>query len=276
MPAISEIYKHLSQKLSELEARIILKERAEIAWSDIIANPDREIDTETILKDLTERQSGKPLSRIYGTREFWGLPFNINEHTLDPRPDSEILIEAAMRFFETQDRTPKSILDLGTGTGCLLLSLLHEYKAAQGKGIDISKEALNVAKHNAKSFKLDDRTSFVHGSWDSAKGNQYDLIIANPPYIESKVIPTLEKEVKNHDPIQALDGGEDGLQAYKDIFSLLPDLLKDDGFAIVEIGFDQAEKVMRLSEKQGLKAGELYRDLAGNPRAVDIFKKKNM
>lgn len=264
---ISNIYKSLLKGISEREARIILKERANIEWSDIIAKPDSEVDDTQILADLVAFKSGKPLSKIYGHTEFYGRRFKVTEHTLDPRPDSETLIEAIF----SKKQKPNSILDLGTGTGCLLLTLLAELPNASGTGVDISVDALGVAKDNAKSLNLDSRAAFVQSNWAESIDQKYDLVISNPPYIESNVIPTLDSSVKNHDPILALDGGQDGLNAYRTIFSQLDSVLNADGFCIVEIGFDQAESVPRLIEEQGLIIGSVMSDLAGNPRAVDIY-----
>jgi len=267
MKAISDIYKHLCQEVSDHEARLILKERANIEWSDIIAKPDSKIDDSQILADLATFKSGKPLSKIYRHTEFYGRRFKVTERTLDPRPDSETLIEAIL----SKKQKPNSILDLGTGTGCLLLTLLAELPNATGTGVDISVDALGVAKDNAKSLNLDSRAAFVQSNWAESIDQKYDLVISNPPYIESNVIPTLDSSVKNYDPILALDGGQDGLNAYRTIFSQLDSVLNLNGFCIVEIGFDQAESVPRLIEEQGLIIGSVMSDLAGNPRAVDIY-----
>lgn len=270
MKTVSEIYKHLCAHLTELEARIILKQRVGIDWASIIANPDQTIETDLILKDFESRKAGKPLSRIYGQREFWGLTFEIDENTLDPRPDSETLIEQALAYYKDKP-PPKTILDLGTGTGCLLLALLHEFKNAKGIGIDISESALKIAQKNAKNLALECRATFKQGNWGQGITEKFDLIVSNPPYIETKVIQNLQKEVRNHDPIQALDGGNDGVQDYNKIFPSLKNILKPDGMAVFEIGFDQGDKITRLSKKYGLYLGDIYPDLAGNPRAVDIF-----
>ena len=269
---INDIYQELCQKLSDNEARIILKERAGLGWSDIIANPKGDIETKEILKDLEERLTGKPLSKIYGKKEFWGLEFEVNEHTLDPRPDSETLIEVALDHYKGK-QAPKTILDLGTGTGCLLLSLLSEFPGTQGIGVDLSEEALKVAKKNTESLDLSSRTTFIQGAWAQNIDQRFDLIISNPPYIASNVIPNLKKEVKNYDPMLALDGGKDGLQAYRDIFSDLSRILNDDGIALFEIGFDQADDVVRLSKEYEIRNKSVHRDLAGKPRVVDMFKK---
>jgi len=268
---IDHIYKELREKLSDIEARIILKERAGIDWSDIIANPSREIETTAVMKDMAERVEGKPLSKIYGKKEFWGMEFATSENTLDPRPDSETLIEVALKHYKDKE-PPKTILDLGTGTGCLLISLLCEFPNAQGIGIDLSDHALEIAQKNAESHGLATRCELIKGEWTANLDGKFDLIVSNPPYIASNIIPNLEKEVKNYDPILALDGGSDGLQAYKDIFSDLNRVLNDDGIALFEIGFDQADDMRRLSEEYKIRLGDIYPDLAGNPRVVDMFK----
>jgi len=269
---LSEIYKELCAQIPELDARIILKERANAEWSDIIADANREIECDEVLGDLNERLNGRPLSRIYGKREFWGMDFTVNEYTLDPRPDSETLIEAALGYYKGKT-PPKTILDLGTGSGCLLLSLLKEFPDATGVGADISEGAIATASNNAKSLGLDARCQFQVSNWCESIDQKFDLIISNPPYIASKVIPNLEKEVKNHDPMAALDGGNDGLDAYHSIFFRLKHVLNDDGYALFEIGFDQADDMKRLSKKYEIRLGDIYPDLSGNPRVVEMFKK---
>lgn len=272
MPEIVQnIYKELKEQLGENEARIILKERAGLEWSEIIASPEREIETQTIRNDLSQRLEGRPLSKIYGKKEFWGMEFAVNEDVLDPRPDSETLIEVALRHYEDK-KPPQTILDLGTGSGCLLLALLSEFPNATGVGVDVSEKALQVAQKNAENLCLEARSTFVQGEWAQNIDQKFDLVISNPPYIASKIIPNLEKEVKNYDPIQALDGGNDGLDAYHQIFSDLFRILNDDGLALFEIGFDQKDEMVRLSKKYKIRIGNIHDDLAGNPRVVDMFK----
>ncbi len=271
MRKIIQTYKYLSDAIGDHEARIILKERAGLDWASILANPEQQIDADLILQDLTERLEGKPLSKIYGKKEFWGIEFNVNECVLDPRPDSETLIEVALNYYKDK-KPPERILDLGTGSGCLLLTLLNEFPQAQGVGVDLCEDALAVAQSNAETLNLCHRVRFVQSEWAKNINEEYDLVISNPPYIASNVIPNLEKEVKNHDPILALDGGEDGLKAYHDIFSDLFRILKEDGIALFEIGFDQADDMLRLSKKYKIRLGDIYSDLAGNPRVVDMFK----
>lgn len=255
----------------DLDARYILQERAGVSWSDIIAYPDKELSAELIgliEQDIQKRIHGKPVSRIYGQREFWGLPFKITEDTLDPRPDTETIIDLALQRFEKN--MPIRILDMGTGTGCILIALLSEFSNASGVGVDLSDEALNVAMHNASANSVDSRISFVQGSWFEPVEGTFDLIVSNPPYIRSDVIPELSPEVKNHDPILALDGGETGLAPYEIIFSDIKKFLKVDGIGLFEIGYDQKDDVMRLAEESSFPQRSVHIDMAGNPRVVEI------
>lgn len=258
--------------MPDLDARFIIEERTPYDWSDIIARPDSSV-TQTqhdeIIADINARIAGKPLSRIYGCREFWGLEFLISEDTLDPRPDSELIIDVALKHFPDRGR-PLEILDLGTGSGCLLISLLSEFKNARGWGVDLSAGAVKCAEENAHKNHVAARAQFSCGSWLNGINKKFDLIVSNPPYISNQVIPTLSKEVRNHDPILALDGGDDGLDPYKELFPQLKNVLNPDGAALFEIGYDQEKDVMRLAEDAGFAQRTVHFDLAGNPRVVDI------
>lgn len=259
-------------EMPDLDARFIIEERTPYDWSDIIARPDSpitQIQHDKITSDIVLRIAGKPLSRIYGCREFWGLEFLISEDTLDPRPDSELIIDLALKHFPDRDR-PLEILDLGTGSGCILISLLSEFKNARGWGIDLSVGAVKCAKENAQKNHVAARSHFLCGSWLNGINKKFDLIVSNPPYISNQVIPTLSEEVRNHDPILALDGGDDGLEPYKELFPQLKNFLNPDGIALFEIGYDQEKDVMRLAEKAGFVQRTVHFDLAGNPRVVDI------
>lgn len=276
--ALGDVYKELCKALvdvaeaqAELEARIILQHRAKVDWGDIIAAPQKQIpqDQITIIySDIEQRLSAKPLSRIYGRNGFWGLDFIVSGDTLDPRPDTETIIERALEIYK--DKPPHTILDLGTGTGCILIALLSEFKNARGVAVDRSFAALEIAQQNAKKNNCADRISFVCGSWSASLNAAFDLVVSNPPYISNQIIPLLSDEVKNHDPILALDGGDDGLDAYREIFSSLKNILSPTGVALFEIGYDQGETILRLAEESGLKAHGVLRDLAGQPRVVEI------
>jgi release factor glutamine methyltransferase len=278
------LYEFLKQALKQcakdqaaFEARLMLEHRAGLSWAALLAGDDSSgvalsaAVLGQIEADLNARLAGKPLSRIYGEREFYGLNFHVNEHVLDPRPDTERIIDLARERFPSSD-TPLRILDLGTGIGCLLVTLLHLFPQAQGLGVDISPEALQTAQSNSARNGVDDRAIWQQSDWFDALEDQerYDLIVGNPPYIRSDVIPDLAPEVKNHDPILALDGGNDGMDAYKKIFFSLFSHLTPSGIALFEIGFDQSEDVMRLGGESRFMNLRIHPDLAGLARVVEI------
>ncbi len=281
---LNSLYKEIIRQLqksgidsADLDARIIINERTALDLSDIITKPDAMISDNCLSKiqnDINYRVAGKPLSRIYGVQEFWGLPFKISKYTLDPRSDTELIIDITVKRIPKD--APIKILDLGTGSGCILISLLSEFPNAVGYGIDSSIEALKIAKENAILNNCEERISFICCSWFEAfKHNDrdfnFDLIVSNPPYIKNQEIPVLDIEVREYDPILSLNGGDDGLQAYKDIFPKLNKFLDHGGFALFEIGYDQEEDVMRLAEDAGFALRSVHHDLAGNPRVVDIY-----
>lgn len=276
---LAQLYPHIVRQLEgaqtdtpDLEARMILKQRAGLSWADIISKPDREISSaqlQNIESDIKRRLSDEPLSRIYGRREFWGLEFELSADTLDPRPDTETLIEGVLNAYK-DTLPPKTILDLGTGTGCILISLLREFPESNGVGIDKADGAVKTAIKNANLNKVSDRAVFKTGNWGQGIEQKFDLIVSNPPYISNQVIPNLSESVQNHDPILALDGGNDGLDAYRQIFSELFSLLNVGGKAFFEIGFDQEADVVRLAEESRIRVQHVHRDLAGQPRVVEI------
>jgi release factor glutamine methyltransferase len=258
-------------EFAEIETRRIIKTRTAYDWGDIISKPETILDSDEldlIQSDVQQRLSGVPLSRIYGVREFWGLEFELSEDTLDPRPDTETIIEIAKNRF--LNRQPESILDLGTGSGCILVSLLHEFQSSFGVGIDLSFNAVRTAQRNAIQNQVAPRAQFLCGNWADSVQGFFDLVVSNPPYIADAVIPTLGLEVLNHDPILALSGGDDGLKAYRKIFSSLKKLLKPSGIALFEIGYDQEKSILRLVEEYGFLVYGVHRDLAGQPRVVEI------
>jgi release factor glutamine methyltransferase len=226
-----------------------------------------DIDDERIGAIIRRRLSGEPLSRILGVREFWGLPFELSADTLDPRPDTETLIEAVLERY--RDTPPRRILDIGTGSGCILIALLHEFPQAMGVGTDLSAGAVEMARRNTLSNGVSDRASFIQTCWTKGVEGPFDLILSNPPYIPTGVIPNLAPEVKNHDPILALDGGEDGLGAYKVIIKEIKNLLAPGGRIFLETGFDQAGQVARLVAEHGATPERIIPDLGGNPRVVE-------
>jgi release factor glutamine methyltransferase len=212
------------------------------------------------------------VARIIGAWEFWGLPFALGPDTLVPRPDTESVVEAALRLFPERDR-PLRLIDLGTGSGCILVALLHERANAFGIGLDRAQGALAVARRNAEANGVGDRAAFLCGSWLEALTGPFDLIVSNPPYIAASVIATLQPEVRLHDPRAALDGGEEGLDAYRAILSGVaqrPGLLSAGGALVLEIGYDQAPALTRLAQTAGFAEAQVGRDLAGNDRVVTL------
>ncbi len=225
---------------------------------------------------LQRRCKREPLSQIVGKRAFWSLDFYVNIHTLTPRPDSETVVEAALAHLPkhlpekqpTEPQHPLRLLDLGTGTGCLLLSLLHELPHATGLGIDRSPEALAVAKRNAETLALAAKAEFRIGNWAEGIIERFDMVVSNPPYIPEGDISALMPEVREWEPHLALSGGFDGLDAYRHLTAALPCLLKPKAHAVFEIGIGQAADVVSLGEKAGLTHVETRKDLSGIERAI--------
>ncbi len=223
-----------------------------------------EIDAAALAALTARRAAHEPLAYITGRREFWGLDFAVSPATLIPRPDSETLIELAIAH-----KPALRILDLGTGTGCLLLALLHEWPAATGIGVDLAPAAAALAARNAAALGLADRACFIAGRWAAALASGFDLVISNPPYIESGDLQHLMPEVAGHEPAAALDGGADGLAAYRAIIAALPGLLTPEGAAILELGAGQAAAVTALAAAAGY-AATARPDLAGHLRALRL------
>jgi release factor glutamine methyltransferase len=256
----------------ELDARLLLCHATGSSHEAYVAalNDALAPDAATRFGAFVERRlAGEPVSRIIGVREFYGRPFRIDASTLDPRPDTETLVEAALGFVDRE--APLSILDLGTGSGCILVTLLAELPRASGVGVDLSLEALELARANAHALGVGARASFAASDWLEAVEGSFDLVVANPPYLSSADMAALSAEVRDHDPMAALDGGPDGLSAYRGILPGLRKALRPGGFALFESGPDQAQSVSRLLAEAGLDVGEgqhLWRDLAGRPRVV--------
>ncbi|MBT3396140.1 MAG: peptide chain release factor N(5)-glutamine methyltransferase [Alphaproteobacteria bacterium] len=217
---------------------------------------------------LVRREAREPMARIKGNREFWGLEFMLSAHTLDPRPDSETLIEAAVDAFNGP-RSPRRILDLGTGSGCLLCAALHEFPDAIGIGVDRQMGAIKSAEENAGLLGLGSRASFVVGDWGDALAlGTFDLILANPPYIADEDIAHLAPEVSQYDPRAALSGGPDGLGAYRTLMPQAGRLLAKGGLLMVEAGVGQGDEIAALMVAADLQVTETHRDLAGIERCI--------
>jgi release factor glutamine methyltransferase len=249
-----------------LEARLLLAHVLGLSQNALIRDPLRPIDTIGFETMLARRTTHEPLALIVGHREFWSMDFQVSPATLIPRPDSETLIEAAVEVFA--GRTPPAkILDLGTGTGCLLLALLKEFPSAFGIGLDLTPEAAALARSNATRLGLMDRSAFIAGDWTNPLSGAFDLIVSNPPYIPGADIPSLMPEVARYEPRRALDGGADGYDAYRTILPKLMHHLRPEGTAVLELGLGQASYVEELAREVGLD-GSLRLDLAEIPRAI--------
>lgn len=234
-------------------------------------DPDTPLTPETwsrLQALINRRIAGEPTWRIIGEREFWGLTFQLSPATLEPRPDSETIVEAALAAIENRQDDPLAILDLGTGTGCLLIAMLHECTHAVGLGIDLSEEACRTASENAERNGVSARARFRQGHWADGVDERFDLILSNPPYIPSAEIETLTPEVRDHDPRLALDGGQDGLAPYRAFACSLPARLNPGGVVILEIGAGQKDDVVALMREGGLELRSSRCDLGGHERAL--------
>ncbi len=250
---------------------------AEVLLADILALSRTELLLRRLPGPLTADQASayhaviarrarfEPVAYITGVREFWSLTFHVGPGVLIPRPDSEVLIETALAHFKTTP--PRTILDLGTGPGTLLLSGLSAFPDASGLGIDASEAALGYARENAQALGLDARAQFQPGNWTDGLDAQFDLIFCNPPYVARDAV--LMPDVAEYEPPAALFAGIDGLDAYRIILPALPARLAPDGIALVEFGAGQAADVMRLAESAGLE-GAVYPDLAGHLRCASL------
>ena len=250
---------------AQLDARLLLEEVCGTDHNTLLCHGDREVseaEEEQYRKALEQRAVHVPLQHLLGYQDFMGLRFQVNEHVLIPRQDTEILVEEAMRYLHDGMR----ILDLCTGSGCILLSLLHYSNDCEGTGVDISKEALQVAALNAELIGI--KADFLKSDLYEKVTGKFDLLVSNPPYIERKVIPTLMEEVREYDPYIALDGGEDGLDFYRRIIGGAQDYLKRGGQILMEIGSRQAQAVSELLREAGFKEIDVCRDFAGLDRVV--------
>ncbi len=252
------------------EARLLVA--AALGWdaTRVLGFPEAELTAaagERLHALLARRSAREPISRILGHREFWSLRFELSPDTLDPRPDSETLIEAALAALDDRRRAYR-VLDFGTGTGCLLLALLSELPSAVGTGVDLSEGAMATARRNAAALGLGERARFLRGNWGDGLSGQWDIILANPPYIASDEIDRLAPEVARFDPRQALDGGVDGLMAYRALAPAIARLLVPTGIAAVEVGASQAQAVAGIMAEAGLVLRAVRHDLTGVDRCL--------
>ena len=255
------------------EARLILAHALGVGVTTILGYPERAVEDAGRFDSLiTRRAAREPLSHLTGRREFWSLEFEVTPETLDPRADSETLVEAALAAIADR-QAPLSVLDFGTGTGCLLLALLSELPNARGVGVDIAEQTLAVARRNAARLGLAERVQFAIGDWGGALAGPFDLIVSNPPYIPAGEISGLQPEVADFEPRRALDGGVDGLDAYRRLGPDISRLLRSGGVAVLEFGLGQGDAVARLMAAEGLAPQRFTADLAGHDRCLTLAKR---
>ncbi|QIB33204.1 peptide chain release factor N(5)-glutamine methyltransferase [Ancylobacter pratisalsi] len=256
---------------AEREARLLVRAALHLSDLDLIARAEHAVDAgeaERVSAWTDRRLAGEPMARLSGRREFWSLDFALSPETLVPRPETETLVEAALEIYPDR-ATPLRVLDLGTGSGAILAALLMEWPNASGIGVDLSEGAARQARDNLARAPLGNRWAVMVGRWAEALDARFDLVVSNPPYIVSDEIDRLDIEVRVHDPLLALDGGPDGLIAYRAIADALPDLLAPGGHAILELGIGQQDAVAALLTARGLPPiGPAHRDLAGIARAL--------
>jgi release factor glutamine methyltransferase len=255
-----------------LDAEILLAAVLEKTREFVIGYPEYQLSVEEIAKFnafIKRRASFEPVAKIIGAKEFWGREFFVSGATLDPRPDSESLIEEVFRLLPDKN-TELKILDLGTGTGCLLLTLLAEYPNAQGTGVDISEDALNIAKNNAIKLGLANKSEFILNDWAARLGGKFDIIISNPPYIKNSDIEDLAPEVSTYEPRLALAGGDDGLDCYRKLAFQTKDILNENGYIIFEFGKGQENDLRKILEQAGMRFVSLKNDLTGTPRCIVV------
>tara|TARA_S200000501_G_scaffold374740_1_gene424990 strand:+ start:300 stop:1142 length:843 start_codon:yes stop_codon:yes gene_type:complete len=254
---------------AEILLSVILKENREY----IILNETNKINkilTKKFYELIHRRKLGEPISYIIKTKNFWKYNFYVDENVLIPRPDSEHLVEEVLKL--TKICSKKQILDIGTGSGCLLLSILKERKLLNGHGIDVSKKSINVCKINAKRLDIENRAKFYISNIDKFFIGKYDIIISNPPYIVSSKLKYLEKDVYKFEPRLALDGGIDGFSEIIKVVGKTKYLLKKNGLFILEIGFKQKDKVIKLLKKKGFYIKKIIKDYAGIDRCIISYK----
>lgn len=257
-----------------LDARFLLEEVCGTNLQTLLVFPEKKVTEEEVNQYrafIQRRKDREPTAMILGEWDFMGLTFRLNKSTLIPEQDTEVLVETALEELKRRGlgEAPLRILDLCTGSGCILLSLLHELRNAGGLGTDLSEEALEAARENAVRLGLQERAAFQQGDlWEPVGDERFDLIVSNPPYVPTEVIPTLEPEVRCGEPYAALDGGEDGLVFYRRIMREAAGHLKPSGIIIVESGFDEAPQIAALMQDQKLRGIRTVKDYGGLDRVV--------
>ncbi|TNE32542.1 MAG: peptide chain release factor N(5)-glutamine methyltransferase [Alphaproteobacteria bacterium] len=280
--SVADIYKDTKDifaaaeiETAALDARLLLLDVLGMTREEWVAQKDMCLTQAQVQKMQdyrTRRLAGEPVSRILGRRGFYGAEFLLSGGTLDPRPDTETLIETVLQELGARKDAPFRLLDLGTGTGCIALTLLNLCPKAEAVAVDIAEDAVKTARENARLLRMEERCNVHVLDWTAAevvkKLGRFDVVVSNPPYIRSGDMDGLSREVREFDPVQALDGGADGLDCYRDIFRLLPAILAEEGLCAFEIGYDQADDLRRLCEESGFSDIGCAKDLAGRDRCI--------
>ena len=270
--AISKGSKILRNKFisnSQLDSEILMAKTINKDRNYILLNSDALIsknDLNSFYKLIHQRSLGNPIAYLTNKKNFWNSEFYVTKHTLIPRPDTELIIENVLKL--TKQKNKISILDIGVGSGCILLSILKERENFYGTGIDVSEKCLNVSKINAISLNVNRRLKLFKSNVDKFNLGKYDVIVSNPPYINKSKIKYLEKDVAEFEPKLALDGGLDGLSEIRKIIKKSSELIKKNGKFILEVGFDQKNKVINLLKKEGFYINSTHKDLANNDRCI--------
>ena len=253
----------------QLDSEILLSNSIKRDKKHIILNPKEILNSEQLgkFKSLIERRKkGEPIAYLINKKEFWKDEFFVNKDVLIPRPDSELIIEQVLKIYSKDVQL--QVLDIGTGSGCILLSILKERSNFYGTGIDISKKSINVSKFNAKQLNLTNRVKFFHSSVDNFNNGKYDIIVSNPPYIKQLSLKYLEKDVVNFEPKLALSGGFDGFSKIRKVINKASILIKKNGKFILEIGFNQKNKVIKILKEEGFYVNKAIKDYGNNDRFI--------
>ncbi|MDA9065491.1 peptide chain release factor N(5)-glutamine methyltransferase [Candidatus Pelagibacter sp.] len=253
----------------QLDSEILLSNSIKRDKKHIILNPKEILNSDQLVKFkslIERRKKGEPIAYLINKKEFWKDEFFVNKDVLIPRPDSELIIEQVLKIYSKDVQL--QVLDIGTGSGCILLSILKERSNFYGTGIDISKKSINVSNFNAKQLNLTNRAKFFHSSVDNFINGKYDIIVSNPPYIEQLSLKYLEKDVVNFEPKLALSGGFDGFSKIRKVINKASILIKKNGKFILEIGFNQKNKVIKILKKEGFYVNKAIKDYGNNDRCI--------
>ncbi len=256
-------------KTSKLDVEILLSEAIKKNREYLIINCKKKVKNKNIKlfkKMLHKRKKGEPIAYILNKKEFWRNNFYVDKNVLIPRPDTEVLVEEVLKLFNINLKL--NVLDIGTGSGCILLSILKERKNFYGTGVDISKKAIKVAIFNAKMHQLSNRVDFYHSDVDKFLFGKYDLIISNPPYIKKMDLKYLDKDIKAYEPTQALDGGKCGFSKIEKVVNKASTLVKKNGKFVLEIGFDQKNKTLGILKNNGFFINKVVKDYGKNDRCI--------